>query len=109
MEPSTILYGSHLLTPTRKFTIITTIVNALHWDIRDQNPIVYWYLSDVLNECESVQDLYGCLPLQLHRYVLEHVSPPKVGTPVKVLPTKEYHKKALEFINIRLTEMLLEE
>ena len=109
MENNSRVIGDDALTPKDKYWIQQCILTALSYNAYCTKPSLNWYLADILNLCDTKQDVYDYMPIQLHRYIEQYIVTPKVGEVRKVLPPQAYHKKALEFINIRLTEMLLEE
>lgn len=109
MENNSRVVGDDVLAPKDKYWIVQDILGALSKRNSIMNSRVNWYLADIINECYTKRDVYDYVPIQLHRYIEHYIITPKVGEVRKVLPSQPYHKTALEFINIRLTEMLLEE
>ena len=109
MEHNSRVIGDDTLTPKDKYWIEQDIISALSHTSAKMEYTVYWYLADILNRCYTKRDVYHFMPIQLHRYILTYISTPNADEVRKVFPPQTYHKTALEFINIRLTEMLLEE
>ncbi|AUR82536.1 coil containing protein [Vibrio phage 1.152.O._10N.222.46.E1] len=104
---------SDTLTPMSKYHIKQTLMEVLATSTTfgsvNIDGLIHWYISDVLTASSTKQTLYHLLPKPLHQFVVDYVVNPQEDEPEEAMELKLKHAEAMESINVRLTEKLLEQ
>ena len=109
MDKPKIVINLPELTPLQKYQLHVSVLNALGYSKLGQVEEAKWFISAVITKCRTKYDVYHYMPKQLHKYVMDFILNPQENTPIDAKKLVEQYPEAIEAINIRLTEMMLEE